>query len=212
MATFAIGDIHGEFDCLERLINRVDPQPGDVVVQLGDCVNRGPRSFEVVEFWINFDRCDRFVLGGNHEEMFYDYIEEGSEDLLQYGGGATIESYRARGWRCERGDPASIPPDHYQFYVQAYPWTRTLISTSRYLFVHAGYDFSLPRETQNQYSLKWGRVQGWRPGMQTVIRGHTPHRRVVMGRAAIEVDTGCGLGGGLSCIRLPDGKVWSESP
>ena len=49
----------------------------DVVVQLGDCINRGPQSFEVVEYWLQFDRCTRYVLGGNHELMFYAFLVGG---------------------------------------------------------------------------------------------------------------------------------------
>lgn len=210
MAVYVIGDIHGHCDRLERLIERVAPGPEDVVIQLGDCINRGSQSCEVVDYWLGFSRCTRYVLGGNHEELMYDYLVEGSESIVEYGGDKTIESYRRNGHPCAAGDPSSVPASHMEFFLQTLPWTRPFLLTSQYLFTHSGYDFRRGVSEQNPYTLRWGRILGWKPGDPVVVRGHTPHPRVTIRPAVINVDTGCGLGGPLSCLCLQTGKVISE--
>ena len=210
MPVFVIGDVHGHAEALERIVTRSNPGSQDIVIQLGDCINRGPASFEVVEYWLNFSRCQRFVLGGNHEELMYDYLAESSDAIFDYGGGQTIQSYRRHGWDCLPGKPDSVPPDHLQFYLQTLPWTRGLLVTSHYIFTHAGYDFARTRKQQDIHTLRWGRVTGWSKGLPTVVRGHTPHRSVTIKPGVINVDTGCGLGGRLSCIELESERVIAE--
>ena len=207
VAVYVIGDVHGELDKLRGLIDRVNPGSDDILIQLGDCVDRGPDSYGVVEYWISFSRCQFCVIGGNHEELVFEYLSEGSDAIYQYGGAATIESYRRNGWECRRGDISSIPDSHLQFYLQTYRWTLPLLASRDFIFTHAGYDFLKDRKSQNPYDLRWGRVQGWKQGLPTVVRGHTPHDRVRFGKGIIEVDTGCGLGGKLSCVRLADRTV-----
>lgn len=210
MSVYVIGDIHGHLQSLQKLLDRIAPGPEDVTIQLGDCVNRGPESFGVVEFWLQFDRCPRFVIAGNHEELMYEYLAENSSQVMEYGGGATIESYRRAGWRCEQGDPASVPEEHFCFYQQAFHWTRPFLVTARYLFTHAGYRLNQPPERQDATTLRWGRVTGSDAQKRIVVRGHSPRQRVVIRPKVIEVDTGCGLGGRLSCLRLDTGEVFSE--
>jgi serine/threonine protein phosphatase 1 len=210
-----IGDIHGEYPALERLVDRLPLRPEDVVVQLGDCINRGPSSFEVVDYWLRFDRCQRYVLGGNHELMFYMYLCEGSEALLAFEGEATLRSYERHGWPPRAGDPASIPETHLRFYTHGYPWTVSLLQTRDYLFTHAGYDLSRQPREQSAEMLLWGSVVGQESPCttQTVIRGHAPYPKVTFTRRGwIGVDTGCGLGGHLSCLRLPDRQVFTARP
>src|SRR5882672_1970413 len=89
---YVIGDVHGECDALARLVDRLPLTADDLVIQIGDCVSRGPQSFEVVEFWLQFDRCARFVIGGNHELMFYDYLCEGDIAARGYDEEATLRS------------------------------------------------------------------------------------------------------------------------
>jgi serine/threonine protein phosphatase 1 len=196
---------------LRRLVDRIAPQSGDVLVQLGDCINRGPNSYGVVDYWLGFSACTRYVLAGNHEELMYDYLAENSPSIFGYGGKPTIASYRRAGWTCQRGDISSIPPDHYAFYLGALPWTRAMLLTSKYIFVHAGFDFALDARSQNPQTIRWGRVTGWEPGMPTVVRGHTPHPRIKKEPGIIHVDTGCGMGGTLSCLCLETGEVLAEA-
>jgi serine/threonine protein phosphatase 1 len=65
MRTIIIGDIHGCFDELCALFDRVALSADDVVVSVGDLVDRGPKPGEVVR-WFQ-DRAGAVVLMGNHE-------------------------------------------------------------------------------------------------------------------------------------------------
>lgn len=212
---YVIGDVHGEHEALVALVESLPLQPDDTVVQMGDCVNRGPHSFEVVEYWLQFDRCPRYVLRGNHEDLLRNYLRVGNPALMVFGGEAALHSYRRHGWSAAPGDPGSIPESHRRFYDLAYPWTAELLVTPDYLFVHAGYDLVQPPHAQDEYMLLWGSV--WRHNQsrtpQTVVRGHFPYPEVTFTLEGwIGVDTGCGLGGQLSCLRLSDRRVFTARP
>jgi serine/threonine protein phosphatase 1 len=213
---YVIGDVHGEFEALVALVERLPLQADDLLIQLGDCVNRGPRSFDVVEYWLGFDRCRRYVLGGNHELMLYAFLCEGDTSVLGFDGEATLRAYeRATGRRPVAGEPGSVPEEHLRFYAQAYPWTVSLLQTTEYVFTHAGYDLSRAAHAQSAEMLLWGSVVGQenRLSSQTVVRGHVPYPRVIFtSQGWIGVDTGCGLGGYLSCLRLPDRQVFTAHP
>lgn len=67
MATYAIGDIQGCFGMLRRLLDRIEFDPSrDRVLLVGDLVNRGPQSAEVLRWAMRNDRAVRAVLG-NHD-------------------------------------------------------------------------------------------------------------------------------------------------
>jgi Calcineurin-like phosphoesterase len=212
---YVMGDIHGECDALVRLVDRLPLAPEDLLVQIGDCVSRGPQSFEVVEFWLQFDHCTRFVIGGNHELMFYDYLCEGDTAACGYDEEALLRSYERHCGLPRPGDPGSVPEAHARFYAQAYSWTVSLLQTSDYIFAHSGYDLARSPQQQSPEVLLTGRVTGQeaRCTSQTVIRGHTPYPKVLFSSQGwIGVDTGCGKGGPLSCLRLPDRQVYTARP
>ncbi len=66
----AIGDIHGCFDELYELMNRLAPQSDDLVVFLGDLGDRGPKSSAVYAYvrYLCENRPDTFLVPGNHCE------------------------------------------------------------------------------------------------------------------------------------------------
>src|SRR5260370_27821692 len=66
----AVGDIHGCFQALTALAASVPFQPEDVIITLGDYVNRGPNSCAVLDWLIAYQRRGKLVaLRGNHELM-----------------------------------------------------------------------------------------------------------------------------------------------
>jgi serine/threonine protein phosphatase 1 len=96
---YFIGDIHGHCDKLVSLIETVEALMGDddALVFLGDYIDRGESSYEVIEYLIHLSRKHKTVfLKGNHEDMMLRYLQ--GEDLrdmyLVNGGERTIESYR----------------------------------------------------------------------------------------------------------------------
>ena len=94
----AIGDIHGCLPALETVLAAITPEPQDTLVLLGDYVDRGPQSREVIERVLALkQQCRAVPLLGNHDEMMLQvctgqrqrYIE-----WLLFGGSATLQSYQ----------------------------------------------------------------------------------------------------------------------
>ncbi len=214
---YAIGDIHGEADALRKMLATLPVQPADLVIFLGDAINRGPTSFDCVEQIIAFDRCRKVFIQGNHEETFLGWLEAGDPSFADgMSGQATLDSYAAAGYPITPGNPGCLPFAHARFYAQMEPWTLPFYITDHYIFTHAGWDLSLPLPQQSLGALRWGKVKGsenpfW---TQTVVRGHVPFPKVTFARRKqyIAVDTGCGHGGCLSAVALPSGEVFTARP
>ena len=196
--TYVIGDIHGCLRPLQRLLGKIAPQPGDEVVFIGDYIDRGPQSREVVDYLLGLPHRCVFLLG-NHEKMLLDYLDGKDEGLfLPNGGLATIQSYG--------GHVTNIPPAHLRFFRDLRP----MHDTANYLFVHAGIRPLVPLERQRVEDLVWIRQEffqfvGRFP--KPIVFGHTPLRKVLMAPDRIGIDTGCVYGGKLTCVRLPDREV-----
>jgi len=215
---YAIGDVHGEADALRTLLKKLPVQPEDLVVFLGDLINRGGQdAFDCVEQVIVFDRCRKVCLQGNHEEAMMYFLENGDYSAMNgMDSQNTIDSYERAGYPIVPGDPRSIPDSHQRFYFQAETWTLPFYITDHFIFTHAGWDLSRPLQSQVQERWRWGKVTGIekRVWEQTVVRGHTPMPKVTFAKTIgyIGVDTGCGLGGLLSAVALPEGKTYSARP
>lgn len=107
--TYAVGDIHGDFDLTLKLLDKIyehsKRQPDGLrsIVFLGDYIDRGPQSFEVVNHIFNLDTLDdRFAdfnltfIRGNHEDfVIKSYVDEDEgffDSWLRNGGIDTINS------------------------------------------------------------------------------------------------------------------------
>ena len=198
-ATYVVGDIHGCLGSLKQLLRKVEPRREDEVVFIGDYIDRGPHSREVVDTLLALPyRC--VFLMGNHERMLLDYLDGKDEDGLHMlnGGEATLESYG--------GDFANIPPAHLTFFRSL----RMYYETPDYVFVHAGVRPNVPLGAQNPEDLVWIRQEFFRfigQYPKPVIFGHTPLRRVMNQPDRIGIDTGCVYGGKLTCLKLPDLEI-----
>ena len=78
---YAIGDIHGRADLLDRLLKRIDadleknPVPHGIEIFLGDYIDRGPASREVLDRLVERKRTHRTVfLKGNHETLLTRFV------------------------------------------------------------------------------------------------------------------------------------------
>jgi serine/threonine protein phosphatase 1 len=135
MRTLAIGDIHGCSRAFDALLQEVVLQPDDLVVTLGDYVDRGPDSKGVLDRLLQLRSRARLVaLKGNHDVMMLAARDspEYFESWLGCGGKEALESYRAKDdWETFA---ASIPPEHWRFLDNdcvAYH------ETNAHFFVHA---------------------------------------------------------------------------
>ena len=196
--TYVIGDIHGCLRPLQRLLKKIAPQPGDEVIFIGDYIDRGPESREVVEMLLGLPYPSVFLLG-NHEKMLLDYLTGDDGGIyLPNGGLATLKSYG--------GDFANIHPAHLSFFHALRP----MYETPGYLFVHAGIRPMVPLDNQTVDDLVWIRQEffqfvGRYP--KPVVFGHTPLRQVLLTPDRIGIDTGCVYGGKLTCVKLPSREV-----
>lgn len=208
----AIGDIHGCRTALASLLDLVRPTAGDLVVALGDYVDRGPDSRESIDLLLELERrCKLVFLLGNHEEMM---LEAGrsADDLtgwLMYGGAETLLSYQ-------------IPPDRYS--LEALPAAhrkfltdrcRDYYETEKYQFVHAGFDPSLPLDRQSTLVLRWDKLvdRGPHRSGKLTICGHTRQESGIplnLGHT-ICIDTWVYGAGWLTCLDVETKHYWQAN-
>jgi serine/threonine protein phosphatase 1 len=206
---FAVGDIHGCFEKLETLMGILDINPGqDVLVFVGDYIDRGPRSKDVVSYLIELGgRHDHVVfLKGNHEFLLERYLK-GTEShmFLANGGDATLDSYMRAGGGL--GDQI-IPPDHRTFFDSL----RYYYQTDDYIFVHAGLKPGITLKRQKESDLLWIRDEFIYSDVdfgRQVVFGHTPFREPLILNNKIGIDTGAVYGNKLTCVELPAMKFFS---
>jgi hypothetical protein len=116
MRTLAIGDIHGCVRAFDALLEMVDPSPDDLVVALGDYVDRGPDSKGVLDRMIALQgHCKCLALKGNHDLMMLAGRGDAEQfsEWLKSGGKETLGSYHAdNDWRTFA---EAIPERHWRF-------------------------------------------------------------------------------------------------
>jgi serine/threonine protein phosphatase 1 len=199
---FAIGDIHGCFQKLKSLMNQIPFQiERDTIIFLGDYIDRGPDSFNVVSYLINLkNKCKNAVfLKGNHEEMLDDFISGTNRNLfLANGGEQTLRSYFKR-----QNIPSSspIPAEHLDFFRSLLPYHET----ERYIFVHAGLKEGIDLQHQDTQDLFWIRKQFLHSDYnfgKRIIFGHTPFPKPYICHNKIGIDTGAVYGNKLTCVEL----------
>src|SRR5205809_1008134 len=132
MRTLAIGDIHGCNRSLVSLLNCITIEPGDEFVFLGDYVDRGPASREVIQTLLLLAKQYRSIfIRGNHEEMMLGARENElqAKGWLGCGGLETIQSYGA----ASLNDWANcIPQSHWEFLTG----TQLYFENETHIFVH----------------------------------------------------------------------------
>jgi serine/threonine protein phosphatase 1 len=204
----AIGDIHGCARTLETLWNKLKPYKNSIHVFVGDYIDRGPSSRQVVDFLLEV-RHDRncVFLRGNHEAMLLDALHNNRRENWMYNGGdTTLRSYN------HAKSAKDIPESHLQFYEE----TKLYYETENYFFVHAGVppDQTIEKSLNNERSqdfFLWGRdhLNAFDvPWEKTVVFGHTPRSFPIQKKKMIGIDTGCvynELGfGKLTAVLLPE--------
>jgi serine/threonine protein phosphatase 1 len=205
--TIAIGDIHGCSAALDGLIQAIDPRPEDVIVTLGDYINRGPDSQGVLDRLIDLGRrCHLVPILGNHDQMLLD-VRSGKYPifwLLDMGGTTTLDSYGPG------RDLDLIPAEHYEFLEGCLDFHET----ETHIFVHANYFPDIPMAEQHVGMLRLESLRDMTPGPhesgKTVIVGHTSQK----GGEILDVghlnciDTYCYGGGWLTALEVGTGQVW----
>jgi serine/threonine protein phosphatase 1 len=228
---YAIGDVHGCLDLLDGLLARIEAdhlaRGGDkegVLVLLGDLIDRGPHSRQVVERVRNgpLASFSTIVLAGNHEEVFLRLldndlgIEPGLlQQWLSFGGAECLQSYGI--------DPSgllaldetealqkirrAIPPEQRAFLREL----GDSFSFGDYLFVHAGIRPGISLHEQSVVDLRWIRqpfLSDRRDHGPLVIHGHTISREIDERPNRIGIDTGAYCFGVLTAVAIEAGDRW----
>ena len=211
---YIVGDIHGCAQELEVLVAGLPLQPDDRLVFLGDYIDRGPGSREVVDFLLRLKAERNYqltCLKGNHEDMFLDFLgKEGhfGEGFLDNGGQATLRSYRVPQGVSGQEVADRLPPEHLQFFQEL----ETFTVVDKVLCVHAGVNPLLPLAEQTVEEMLWIRQEfltNTHLLPYTVVFGHTPHRAVRFELPyKVGLDTGLVYGGKLSCLEVTEKQLY----
>lgn len=180
-----ISDIHGEYEKLCKVIDKISPQKDDTLIFMGDYIDRGAKSKEVVNKIISMkDICNCVYLIGSHEyallhadsDEYYHYL------FWNYGGTKTVESY---------GSFENILKTHGDFFRSL----KYYYKTPEYLFIHAGIRPGIPLEKQNEVDMVYIRKDFYMNKHNLplkIIFGHTEFNEPLVQEDKICIDTGCG--------------------
>lgn len=213
---YAIGDVHGCFDLLASLQRKILDDAGQHqgskwIVMLGDYVDRGPMSRNVIDELMNplSGDIERFCLAGNHEQIMLDFLNEPRSDhiWLQFGGVETLQSYGIGQLPEDMNTRKAllndkVPREHIAF-MASLP---SLLAVPGFCFVHAGVVNGVPLQRQDDRHLLWIRPkEQTRPGSDNLfltVHGHTPVRTVSLSDNRLNVDTGAFMTGRLSAVKI----------
>ena len=227
MRVYAVGDIHGRNDLFLKLLDqiyaddRVRGSADTQIILLGDLMDRGPASAQVIDTAIALKSAKpntRFLMG-NHEEIFLSACRDPNPEIVRFliriGGEATIMSYpitRAEYLELDIQEladrlPSLIPEAHLAF-LESF---EDQIVIGDYAFVHAGVKPGTALAEQAPKHLRWIREEflGYRGNFEKVIiYGHTISAEVDESRSRIGIDTGAYDSGKLTAIGLEGSQRW----
>lgn len=215
-----VGDVHGMIVPLRLAAGWILDEWDTDVVFVGDYINRGPDSYQVIEELVSLNAklgSQLTLLLGNHELALLEFLEHGNDrSFLMHGGVATVFSYLQSQMLPIEDYPMSrfrdtFPETHLQLLQSMKLW----YETNDLLVTHSGYNPLVP-ESRKAEDITLGRHptifdvhrDGPRP---LVVFGHYAQRTAVpyMSENLICVDTGCGLSpqAPLTVLTLPDRKT-----
>jgi serine/threonine protein phosphatase 1 len=221
---YAVGDIHGRADLLSELFMRIDddlkarPITNPIQVFLGDYIDRGPNSRQVIDLLIaRRRRRDVLFLKGNHEDCALRFMNDPTvlPAWQSIGGIHTLLSY---GVMPARGDDPESQHKVWSVLREAMPHShRRFIgglvlsfTCGDFFFVHAGVRPGVPLQRQSQRDLLWIRddflLHEEDFGM-VVVHGHTPNYKPDIRSNRINIDTGAYATGQLTCLVLEGDRM-----
>ena len=217
---YAVGDVHGRLDALDLLVTAIREEPvgafRPVLIMLGDYVDRGPASRQVIEALIRLESdaaLETRFIRGNHEETMLSFLGEpslgatwcsfgGVETLLSYGVVAPLMGDPPEAWEAAReAFAAALPASHVRFLQALEP----AVEYGDYFFTHAGVRPGVELDEQDPHDLMWIRddfLRGSATFSKCIVHGHTPEADAFVSDRRIGVDTGAYATGRLSAIVL----------
>jgi serine/threonine protein phosphatase 1 len=216
MARYAISDIHGCYHTFKELLNSIGLNKNDELILLGDYINRGRYSKEVVDFIMKLEseKYNIHCLKGNHEEMIFD-----SFLYDEWPGGAenTLQSF-----------DISHLKEQPRKYINWLLKLKYFHLSGNCILVHAGLDFSREYILQENHNMYW--INDWyknidykRLGDKIIIHGHKSlvkqdiikMRDTIENDQVLDIDNGCwkkdesGMGS-LCCVELDSKELFFQ--
>jgi serine/threonine protein phosphatase 1 len=168
--TYVIPDIHGRHDLLCGGLAEITARSrgnGGVIITIGDYVDKGPQSKQVVDLLRSGVGEDFHLvaLKGNHDALMIDALRDSLKmpTWLAKGGDSALASYG--------GDAADVPQSHIDWLDRL----KLMHLDAHRLYVHAGVDPDLPLDRQDEHTLLWKRYAKGFPlgfGKYHVVHGH----------------------------------------
>lgn len=203
--TIVVGDIHGCFDELARLLDLIGPTADDHVIAVGDLTVKGPKSREVLDLFCSDERF--FSVIGNHDLALVNHWRDGENSL--------------KGVQKKAFKELSVGGSAYFEYLASLPY---LIELESHLIVHAGLRPGIPPHEQDALDLTQLRTLGedrtlregtpWYEvydGEKIALFGHWPAAIPRRGRRAIGLDTGCVYGYQLTAYVIETGEFFTTN-
>lgn len=174
MRLIAVADIHGNNDKFRKALKKVSLKKTDILVLLGDVIDRGNNSKDVLDTILllkesGFDNI--IFIRGNHEQMLLDAVENEDDEYkwIKNGGDKTLLSFRVN--FCNQ-----IPLK----YINLLKSSQFYYEKDNFLFVHAGLNLEVESPLEDIKSLLWIREMSldlYRNSTfssKKLIHGHTP--------------------------------------
>ena len=191
---FAIGDIHGCYESLRKLIeHKIEIKKSDRLVFLGDYIDRGNQSRKVIDYIIELQKkdFDIITLMGNHESMLIDALDndEFLSVWIQNGGFTTLISFGINSLK-----------QLDQLYIDFFKGLQLYYLINNFLFVHAGFNDTISNPFEDKYHMIWSRREKYTNPIlrdKIIIHGHTPvpvsscKQDIQNNNQVINIDTGC---------------------
>ena len=190
------------------MVENIQPQLDDTLITLGDCVDRGPNSRQVIDELLSLrEKCHLVPLLGNHEEMMLNYLDgkPQPDNWLDVGGKATVESYRGADGKL------TPPPSEHIDYIRTWG---DYFETASHFFVHASYEPERRLADQHWQTMRWLSLKYGIPDPhvsgKTAIVGHTSLKdgEILNLGHLVCIDTWCWGGGWLTALEATSGQVW----
>ncbi|WP_342746578.1 metallophosphoesterase family protein [Paenibacillus rigui] len=222
--TIAISDIHGCYAEFNRLLQSLSYTPDeDRLILLGDYVDRGPNSREVLD-QLTAMACHGNVvmLRGNHDQRFIDWMSNDDPltqaKFVEHGGLATIQSYCGEEWSSIRWDDEKVSllkewiQSRYAAHLDLLSRLPLYYEDEHHIYVHAGLNPAYPQwQEQPERDFMWIRAPFYnQPTVvsKVVVFGHTQtmelhdQSNIWFGGDKIGLDGGCAYGYQLNALQI----------
>jgi serine/threonine protein phosphatase 1 len=190
----AIGDIHGCIDPFTDLVEkRIRIRKEDRIILLGDYVDRGLHSREVIDYILDLrvSGYDIIALTGNHESMMLDSIQN---ETTQYnwfmnGGSRTLSSFGIESLNELDNKYLAFFNNLLYYYIE-----------DKFIFVHAGFNDNIANPFEDRFQMIWSRRESYTNSVfneKIIVHGHTPipftlcREQAMSHNRVLNIDTGC---------------------